>query len=221
MSDSRKGLGTTVIAELVREYRAKRDEIRTRLKEFEEKLREPEEELFAELCFCLFTPQSRALVCDRAILALRECGLLTDGSEGEVALKMEGVRYRDQKACYLVLAREKLIESGQSLKERVLTAQSNTKLREWLVKNVKGLGYKEASHFLRNIGMGHGLAILDRHVLKNLLACGVIDSVPKTLGRRKYFEIEERMRSFSSRIGISMEEMDLLFWSRETGRIFK
>ncbi|GAJ17855.1 unnamed protein product, partial [marine sediment metagenome] len=26
------------------------------------------------------------------------------------------------------------------------------KLREWVVKNFKGLGYKEASHFLRNIG---------------------------------------------------------------------
>jgi len=40
---------------------------------------------------------------------------------------------------------------------------------EWLVKNLTGLGYKEAGHFLRNIGSGK-IAILDRHILRNLHA---------------------------------------------------
>jgi N-glycosylase/DNA lyase len=58
-------------------------------------------------------------------------------------------------------------------------------------------------------------------VLKNLVACGVIETVPKTLSRRRYLEIEKKMKGFSSEIGIGMEEMDLLFWSRETGKVFK
>ena len=50
--------------------------------------------------------------------------------------------------------------------------------REWLVHNVKGIGYKEAGHFSRNIGFTQDLAILDRHILKNLKKLEPIDGVP-------------------------------------------
>ena len=93
--------------------------------------------------------------------------------------------------------------------------------REWLVSNVKGFGYKEASHFLRNIGFGSDIAILDRHILKNLKKHGVINEIPKTITKKNYFEIENRMRDFSKRSGIPMAHLDLLFWSNETGEIFK
>lgn len=32
--------------------------------------------------------------------------------------------------------------------------------REWLVGEISGMGYKEAGHFLRNIGMGENKTIL-------------------------------------------------------------
>jgi N-glycosylase/DNA lyase len=88
------------------------------------------------------------------------------------------------------------------------------------VKNVKGLGWKEASHFLRNIGH-RNLAILDRHILRNLKRHGVIKSLPKTLTPKRYLVIEQKFMEFSSTIGITMDELDLLFWSRETGEILK
>jgi len=94
-------------------------------------------------------------------------------------------------------------------------------MRDWLVKHVKGLGLKEASHFLRNIGMGEELAILDRHILKNLVCLGVIAGVPASLTPSRYKEIESRMKTFSSSIGIPMGELDLILWYRETGSIFK
>ena len=93
--------------------------------------------------------------------------------------------------------------------------------REWLVKNIKGIGYKEAGHFLRNIGLGSDIAILDRHILKNLKRLGVISDIPKTLTRNKYIEIENKLRGFSRKVSIPMDHLDLLFWAREAGKIFK
>jgi N-glycosylase/DNA lyase len=88
------------------------------------------------------------------------------------------------------------------------------------VRNVRGLGWKEASHFLRNIGW-HDLAILDRHILRNLVRHGVLRSVPATLTRSRYLAIERKFRQFAGAVGISMDELDLLFWSRATGEILK
>ena len=93
-------------------------------------------------------------------------------------------------------------------------------IREYLVENIKGIGYKEASHFLRNIGH-RNLAILDRHILKNLKDLKVINDIPKSLSKNKYFEIEKKFSNFSKEINIPMDELDLLFWSIETGEVFR
>ena len=101
-----------------------------------------------------------------------------------------------------------------------LNGMDAIKAREWLVKNIKGYGYKEASHFLRNIGKGFELAILDRHILKNLVEFNVIDGIP-ALTKKKYYEIEKKMKEFSERIGIPMAYLDFVLWYKQTGRIFK
>ena len=95
------------------------------------------------------------------------------------------------------------------------------KLREWLVSNIKGIGHKEASHFLRNIGLGKNIAILDRHILRNLKDFGVIKEIPKSISRAKYLEIEKKMTAFSKQTGIPLSHLDLLLWYKETGEIFK
>ncbi len=93
--------------------------------------------------------------------------------------------------------------------------------REWLVENVKGYGYKEASHFLRNIGLGADLAILDRHILKNLKSAGVIRQIPKSLNRKNYLDVEERMRKFARKVRIPLDHLDLVLWYKEAGEVFK
>jgi len=60
----------------------------------------------------------------------------------------------------------------------------NKDMREWLIRSIRGIGYKEASHFLRNIGLGENLAILDRHILKNLKFFGVIEEIPASLPKK-------------------------------------
>lgn len=93
--------------------------------------------------------------------------------------------------------------------------------REWLVQNIGGLGYKEASHFLRNIGFGEKIAILDRHILRNLKEIGIIEEIPKSLSRAKYTQIEKNMIEFSKQTDIPLSHLDLLLWYKETGEIFK
>jgi N-glycosylase/DNA lyase len=208
---------------LLRAYRKNRKRIRERLLEFEEVWREPDKRIFEELAFCFCTPQSNARSCFAAVDYLARSGLLLRGDREAISRHIRsGVRFPENKSRYIVEARGLFTDPGGNLriKER-LHHSDPLVLREWLVKNIRGLGYKEAGHFLRNIGMGDNLAILDRHILRNMVRYGIIREVPKSLTRKRYLEIEEALRGFSRRVGIPMAELDLLFWSMETGEIFK
>ena len=92
--------------------------------------------------------------------------------------------------------------------------------REFFVQNVKGIGYKEASHFLRNIGF-KGYAILDKHIINSLHEFGVLSTNEKPKNNKEYLEIEQKFIDFSKDAGIDMDELDLLLWSRKNGRILK
>ncbi|MFC1508063.1 N-glycosylase/DNA lyase [Candidatus Omnitrophota bacterium] len=207
--------------DLIRNYKDKLKEIRSRLSDFKEVYRKGDKDVFAELCFCILTPQSKAILCDKALKELQKTDTLFKGSKKDIRFCLKGVRFPNNKARYLILAREFFSNgNGPDVKSKIDTKDlSGT--REWLVKNVKGLGYKEASHFLRNIGFGKDLAILDRHILKNLKRYGIIKKIPEALSRRQYIDIEEKMKRFFKPMNISMEEIDLLFWSMETGMVFK
>ncbi len=182
------------------EYEAKQPAIEARLEEFRRIGREGDERLFEELCFCLIAIQSRARTSDAAVAALRKAELLWSGGPKEIAAFLQHrTRFHNHKATFIVRAREQFFPRGR----------------------VRGLGLKEASHFLRNTGRGEDLAILDRHILRNLIRHGVLRRLPRTLTPRRYLDIERRIERFSKEIGIPMAALDLIFWSRETGEIFK
>ncbi|MBI4014634.1 MAG: N-glycosylase/DNA lyase [Candidatus Aenigmarchaeota archaeon] len=195
-------------------YRARKNEIETRLADFRNIPKTPDS-LFAELVFCLLTPQSKAVECDKAVRRLIESRTLFKGAETQVNPHVRPIRFHNQKTKSIVEAREHIT------KLPAVAGMPPLEAREWLVANVRGLGYKEASHFLRNIGSGEELAILDRHILKNLVKHRAIKEVPKTLTRKKYMEIEQKMKEFSRRVNVPIAHLDLLFWSEEAGRIFK
>ncbi len=94
-------------------------------------------------------------------------------------------------------------------------------MRKWLTDNIKGIGYKEAGHFLRNVGIGKDLAILDRHILKNLKVYGAIKEIPEKLNVKTYLETEKQMQDFAKNLKIPMSHLDMLFWCKNTGGIFK
>ncbi|MFP4141961.1 MAG: N-glycosylase/DNA lyase [Thermoplasmata archaeon] len=208
--------------DLIEKYSSIEDEVRSRIDDFRQLWeRGDEDDIFNELTFCLFTPQSKAKVCWDTVEKLREKDMIEKGEKSEIADEIKKVRFRHNKSGYLVKARENFLKDDVSLKEKLKEFDDQKEAREWVVDNVKGLGYKEASHFLRNIGKGENLAILDRHILKNLVELGVIDEEPKTLTKKRYLEIEEKMEEFSAEIGIPIHHLDLVLWYEETGHIFK
>ncbi|MEM3635002.1 MAG: N-glycosylase/DNA lyase [Candidatus Nanoarchaeia archaeon] len=200
----------------------RRKVIKERLDEFKKAFGQDDKKIFAELCFCVLTPQSKAEKAMEAMCELEQSGILFNGTEEQITSLLKGVRFPRNKARYIVENRKFFTEENKlKIKEKIEQFDDVFKLREWLVKNVKGLGMKEASHFLRNIGMSEDLAILDRHILKNLRNLNVINEIPKTLTKKRYLEIEEKMRRFSKSLGISIAELDLILWSKETGKVLK
>jgi len=192
-------------------YDLRKNIIKKRLEEFSKR---NDDEQYEELCFCLLTPQSRAKLCWAAVQELKKKNLLKEGAEQDILPLLNNVRFSKNKAKYIIAVREQ----WEEIKKRLNGEPIET--RKWLAENVKGYGYKEASHFLRNIGFTD-LAILDRHILNNLVKYNVIDEIPKSLTTKKYLEIENKMRTFAKNIDVPMDELDLLFWSMQTGEVFK
>ena len=205
------------------EYDAKRPIIESRLEEFRRTGALPDQRLFEELCFCMVAVQSNARRSDAAVAALRNAELLWTGDSDEIAAFLQHrTRFHNHKAAFIVRARERFFPNGTArLSVTIDSFPSSKDVRAWLVREVHGLGLKEASHFLRNTGRGEDLAILDRHILRNLIHHGVLRRLPRTLTAKRYLEIEARMGQFSREVGIPMAALDLVFWSRETGEIFK
>ena len=206
---------------LLEYYRKNRSAIKNRLKDFENNYKKDDKHVFSELCFCLLTPQAEAVECDKAIKNLKETDLLFNGQSKEISPYLKAARFLNKKAEYITGARQLFKKNGCFRIKNCIDKKDIFKTREWIVKNVKGIGYKEASHFLRNIGFGKDLAILDVHILKNLKHYGIIKKTPKSLTKNEYLKIENKLRDFCRKINIQMDELDLLFWSMETGFIFK
>jgi N-glycosylase/DNA lyase len=204
-------------------YERKKKEIESQIKTFKNIwINGSDEELFSELAFCILTPQSKAKVCWQTIEELTKTGILFNGSKEEIRKALRIIRFYNNKTMYLTNARDKFLSNGNFSIRKVLSKFDEPReCRDWLVSEVKGIGYKEASHFLRNIGLGEKLAILDRHILKNMRDLYIIEEIPKTLNRKRYLLLESRFSKFSDEIGIPLSHLDLLLWYRETGEIFK
>ena len=204
------------LEKMKRHYRSRKAAIRSRLLEFA--AIQPAD-YFYELVYCLLTPQSSAKHAEEVVSLLYAAGFHDKDVNPEPFLRRKEcyVRFHRTKSRHLLSMKDQFSVIAQKLSESVSAAE----LREWLVKNVLGLGYKEASHFLRNIGRNDGLAILDRHILRNLERLGVIKSIPKSMSRKYYLDIEQRFSKFASDLGIALDELDLVFWSMETGEIRK
>ncbi len=179
--------------------------VNDKIKEFKELGKKSKKEIFKELCFCILTANYSAA---GGIKIQKEIGngFLTL-SEKQLAKKLRelGHRFPNARAGYIVEARKKLNDLELN--------------RDWLVKNIKGIGMKEASHFLRNIGFDD-YAIIDFHIIDILVKNGLIEK-PNTLTRKRYLEIEEILRKLAKKLNLTLAELDLYLWYLETGKILK
>ena len=206
-------------------HHARGPEIRARLAEFREVWTAgTDERLWEELVYCIFTAGASARMGQKAVEAVRP--LLLAGSHEEMTsalLEKRAHRYPAARPGYIIVTRQYLSEDcGMRLRERLTDFDDPLARRDWLAreKRVRGIGYKEASHFLRNVGLS-GYAILDKHILRSLSELGIIESAQPPATRTRYLNTEERLRRFARDIRIDFDELDLVLWSMKTGEILK
>lgn len=201
--------------EQLERFRELQPQILSRLDDF---ARVPKEQYFYELCYCLCTPQSKAENANAVVQALQEQDFERLGFNPVSILRNNKhyIRFHETKAQRLLKAREQWQEIASILDSQM----SDEEKREWLVNNVDGMSWKEASHFLRNIGY-RNLAILDRHTLKHLVQCGVFEEIPNIAGKARYLAAGEGFKRLAVQLNIPMDELDLFFWASEAGLILK
>jgi N-glycosylase/DNA lyase len=229
------------LGQLKQEYNNKKSKIKERLRQFNKFFNEPyswfyrngelfllpvetkdDYKLFEELAFCIFTANTSAEMGAKAVDAVRN--VLINGSADEMTRRLEGIyRFNNIRPAHIIHTRTYLKNSlNFQLKNKIKSFKNKDKLRDFfaLNKDVKGLGMKEASHFLRNIGF-KGYAILDKHIINSLNEFGVLPTNDKPKNAKEYLEIEQKFVDFSKLIGIDVDELDLLLWSGKNGRILK
>jgi len=206
-------------------HAARRREIRARLREFRRLWRTASDrQLWEEMVYCIFTAGASAKMGLRSVEAIRP--LLATGPPQAMtrALVAAGAhRFPNARPRYVVITRDYLQDScSMRLRERLRSFRDPVERRDWLATEprIKGVGYKEASHFLRNIGF-QGYGILDKHIVRSLAELGVIDSPKPPATRRRYLDTEARMRQFAGDVKIDFDELDLVLWSMKTGEVLK
>ena len=189
--------------------------IQNRCKEFSSFKNSKIEDIFKELCFCIMTANCGALKCIEVSEKINDGFLTLDELELAKKLKQLGYRFPNVRAQYIIEARQKIKEL-----EELLKIEKDAKIiRAWLVKNIKGLGLKESSHFLRNIGF-FDVAIIDFHIIDLLVKIGLIQKL-KSLTKAKYLEIEAILKELSDKVSLTLGELDLFLWYLETGKVLK
>ena len=186
-----------------------KDVVDRRMREFENV-----KDKFSEMCFCVLTANSSADMGIKLQKNLHNDFHNSSQEELREELKKNGYRFPNR-AGYICYNR-KYEDIDKILNE----FSDERKMREWLVKNVKGFGYKEASHFMRNTGYKN-VAIIDRHILRAMERHGLIDEIPKSLNKMRYETIEKKLEGLADMLGITLAELDLYMWYMETGKILK
>lgn len=165
---------------------------------------------FSELCYCIMTANSKA----ESAMQLQKQINFRNISQEQLRLALKGkVRFHGNKASYILQARH-----YQDIKT-IINGKDTLSARQWLIENIKGLGMKEASHFLRNVGYTN-VAILDRHILSVLKEYGLVKINPP-LTHRNYLYIEEKLREIAKLSNLNLAELDLYLWFLKTNKVLK
>ena len=189
--------------------------INTRIKEFAAFKEKSIQIIFREMCFCIMTANCGAEKCIEIHDRMEDDFLILDRIQLAEKFKECGYRFPNIRSSYIIIARDYITDLEKILNQ----SNQNGSLREWIVKHIKGLGYKEASHFLRNIGY-ENYAIIDFHIIDVLVKYKLIEK-PKTLTKKKYIEIEYILKEMGEKLKLSLAELDLYLWYLETGKVLK
>jgi len=191
--------------------------IKQRMFEFEDIGKKESKEIFKELCFCLITANYSAEGGIKIQNSLNDGFLYLTEEELAKNLVDLGHRFPNMRAKFIFEARK----HKDNIKDTLNSFENDETAREWIVQNVKGIGFKEASHFLRNIGYKN-VAIIDFHIIDLLAKNNLIEKPKsKSLTKKRYIEIENLLKELAEKTNTNLGELDLYLWYEETGKILK
>jgi len=185
-----------------------------RILEFEKAGQSSNNTIFKELCFCILTANSTAQQCIKVHEKVGNGFIDLSEKDLQKLLKSCGARFHTKRANYICES-----QKYKNKLKKLMGELDEFQLREWLVENIKGLGWKESSHFLRNIGYKN-VAIIDFHII-DILKKNKLTKRPKVLNPKSYLEIENVLRKVGDKVGLNLAELDLYLWYLETGTVLK
>ena len=192
-----------------------------------------ENQIWRELCFCLLSGNVAFELVKSTIEVLESKGfldfnwILEEQKSKEYIFKLfnepnfepkkkngELRKYRyPKKRSEEITKAAKLLYSNSSLKTMLEKTASDIEIRNFLAQNVPGIGIKESSHFLRNIGYSNSLAIIDIHVLNFLKQHNFVHSDDVlTLTESRYMKLEKILQNLADFPGLDLGIFDLSIW---------
>ena len=192
-----------------------------------------ENQVWKELCFCLLSGNVAFELVKSTIDVLETNGfldfnwILEERKSHEYIFKLfnepnfepkkkngELRKYRyPKKRSEEITKAAQILYSNSSLKKILEKAASDVEIRNFLAKNIPGIGIKESSHFLRNIGYSDSLAIIDIHVLRFLKQNNfVYQSDVLSLTESKYEKLEIILQNLADFHGLNLGILDLSIW---------
>ncbi|MEM0156900.1 MAG: N-glycosylase/DNA lyase [Thermoplasmataceae archaeon] len=191
-------------------------EVQAKTAEFRKMGQQSAEDLFGELCFCILAANTSAEMGLRTQLSIGNYGFIHSPEE-KLRDDLKQVKYR------FYNLRSSFIVSARPIMERLPDIVRNMdpwEAREFLVKNVKGIGYKEASHFLRNVGIFR-FAILDKHIIRMLSSAFPDGRETRITSPSRYLEMEKYFLILAESLKLEPGILDLYMWKIATGKLIK
>lgn len=98
--------------------------------------------------------------------------------------------------------------------ERLYNNSDPKNIRKELISDIPGIGPKQASMFLRNIGISYDLAILDTHVLRFMHMQKTLYLKQMNIGTLSAYERTERIaQNYANSLGYPVGYLDLAIWA--------
>jgi len=102
---------------------------------------------------------------------------------------------------------------GDTIAQLLLGHRDQHSARVHLIERAVGIGPKQASLFLRNVGFSDELAILDVHVLRYMFLVGLLPVCFTTVQcLRRYEAIESRLHAYAHKLDVTVGSLDTAIW---------
>lgn len=102
---------------------------------------------------------------------------------------------------------------GRSLRNQLQRTGNALEVRRSMIRTCIGIGPKQSSLFLRNIGFSDDLAVLDSHVLRFMRMAGLMEKNISAVPTLPAYEMHEsKLLRYAELNGRSLGQLDLAIW---------